>query len=316
MASVRARRAARAAEPPRRGRRPAAPPPSFDGMPRLARIKLSGGLSSDDVPVNSKSLALGLTGVVIFIGIAVAGATWLGSSLFDAREAFARSADAVAANVGFEIAEVEVDRMPHALPISDARKQEVRTLIRGGDSRSILAADPQEVRARIENLDWVAQARVRRLWPSTLRIEVERRQEYAVWENEGRRSVIDVNGEALAAADANDFPDLVRVVGAGAGPAAPPLLDALEGLPEVRERTAQLVRVNDRRWSLELVSGLEIALPDEGAAEALVRLEHLQKRYALLDRPIAALDMRAPGRLAVRIHPELAGGPRALLGGV
>jgi hypothetical protein len=31
---------------------------------------------------------------------------------------------------------------------------------------------------------------------------------------------------------------------------------------------------------------------------------------------VAVLDMRAPGRLAVRIHPELEGGVRPMLGGV
>jgi hypothetical protein len=58
-----------------------------------------------------------------------------------------------------------------------------------------------------------------------------------------------------------------------------------------------------------------VALPEEGAVEALVELEALQSQYALLDRPLAQLDMRAPGLLAVRVHPELAGGPRPLLGG-
>lgn len=316
MASVRARRAARAAEQPRRSRRHAPPPPSIDGMPRLAQIKLSGGLGGDDVQVTGKSLAVGLTGVVLFVGIALAGATWLGSSLFDAREAFSRSADALAANVGFEIAEVHVDRMPEALPITDARKQEVRDLITPDGRHSILALDPQDVRERIEDLDWVASVRVRRLWPSTLKIEIERRREYAIWEVDGERTVIDINGAPLLTESPEDFPHLIRVVGVGAGPASPPVLDALEGLPELRDRIRQVVRVNNRRWDVELRSGAVIALPDEGAPEALRRLEELQADYALLDRPVDSFDMRAPGRLAVRIHPELEGGSHALLGGV
>jgi cell division protein FtsQ len=315
MASVRARRAARAAEPPRRGRGSAPPPPSFDGMPRLAQIKLSGGLG-DEVQVTGKSLAVGLTGVVLFVGIALAGATWLGSSLFDAREAFSRSADSLAANVGFEIAELQIERMPDALPITDARKQEVRDLVTPDGRHSILALDPQDVKTQIEALDWVASVRVRRLWPSTLKIEIERRREYAVWDQDGERAVIDINGEPLVAARAEDFPHLIRIAGAGAGPASPPVLDALEGLPALRSRIAQVVRVNNRRWDVELRSGAVIALPDEGAPEALRRLEALHAQYALLDRPVDSFDMRAPGRLAVRIHPELAGGPHALLGGV
>lgn len=316
MAAVRARRSSRYPEPPpkKRGRR-GPPPPSYENMPRLARIKLSGGLSPDDVQVSSKSLMLALTGGILFIGIAVAGAAWLGSSLFDAREAFARSADSAAATAGFGIAEVEVAAMPGGPAISGARREEVAALIVPDGRHSILSLDPADVKARVESLDWVAAARVRRLWPSTMQVEVRRRQEYARWEEDGHVSVIDQNGERLLAEQAASHADLPLVVGEGAGPAAEPLLVALESLPEVRSRLVQLVRVGDRRWNLELESGATVALPDEGAPEALARLEALHAEYALLDRPLAQLDMRAPGRLAVRVHPSLAGGLRPLLGG-
>lgn len=319
MAAVRARRGGRMPpEPPPRGkRRKAAPPPvpAYESMPRLARIKLSGGLTGDDVQVSSKSLMLALTGMVIFLGAGIAGAAWLGSSLFDAREAFARGADGVVANAGFEIDSIEIASMPNAPALTDARKHEVRELIVPEGRHSLLALDPQDVQSRVESLDWVASARVRRLWPSTLVVEVERRQSYARWQEDGEVSVIDVNGERLLAERAADHPDLPLVIGAGAGPAAQPLLIALEELPEVRARLHSLVRVGDRRWNVELVNGATIALPEEGAAEALARLESLQDEYALLDRPLAQLDMRAPGRLAVRVHPALAGGLRPLLGG-
>jgi cell division protein FtsQ len=284
-------------------------------MPRIARIKLSGGLSGDDVQVNGKSLALALTGGVMFIGIAIAGAAWLGSSLFDAREAFARSADATVANIGFEIDEIEVARIPGTPDISEAREQEVRALIVPEGRHSILALDPEEVKARVESLDWVANARVRRLWPSSLVVEIERRQEFAVWEDENnQRAVIDANGERLLTERVEDNQNLLRVTGRGAGPASPPILAALERMPDIRERTAELIRVGDRRWDMRLASGAIVALPEEGDIAALTQLQRLQQQYALLDRPLARLDMRAPGRVAVRIHPALEGGP--LLGGV
>jgi len=316
MASVRARRPGKrgGGEPPHRGKRRPAPVPSYESMPRIARIKLSGGLAPEDVQVSGKSLALALTGGVMFIGIAIAGAAWLGSSLFDAREAFARSADATVANIGFEIDEIQVARLPETPEISEAREQEVRSLIVPEGRHSILALDPEEVRARVESLDWVAKARVRRLWPSSLVVEVERREEFAVWEDESQqRAVIDANGERLLTERVEDNEGLLRVVGRGAGPASPPILAALERMPEVRERTTQLVRIGDRRWDLHLASGAIVALPEEGDVEALVQLQRLQQNYALLDRPLTRLDMRAPGRLAVRIHPALEGGP--LLGG-
>jgi len=311
MAAVRARRPAASG----RGRRAKAAPPAMP-MPRLAQIKLGGGLSADDVKVTGKSLVLALTGAVFFLGVAIAGAAWLGSSLFDAREAFARSADAAAAGVGFEIDVIDVAAMPNAPQLSDARIAEVRGLIVPDGRHSILALDPAKVKARVEGLDWVASVRVRRLWPSTLRVEITRRQAYALWEEGDQLSVIDANGERLLAERAANHAHLPRVVGAGAGPAAEPLLIALEGLPNVRARLTQLVRIGDRRWNVELASGATIALPEDGAPQALVRLEALQADYNLLDRPVALLDMRTPGRLAVRVHPALDGGLRpTLLGG-
>ncbi len=317
MAAVRARRGGRGQEPGTRGKRRKAPPPApaYESMPRLARIKLSGGITGDDVAVSGKSLALALAGVVIFLGAGIAGAAWLGSSLFDVREAFARGADGAVAGAGFEIDAIEIAAMPNAPALTEARKNEVRALIVPEGRHSLLALDPQNVQARVQSLDWVASVRVRRLWPSTLVVEVERRQSYARWRENGQITVIDVNGERLLTERAADYPELPLIVGAGAGPAAQPLLIALEELPEVRARLEALVRVADRRWNVELANGATIALPEEGAVEALVRLEALQAEYALLDRPLAQIDMRAPGRLAVRVHPRLAGGPRPLLGG-
>ncbi|MGE0739881.1 MAG: cell division protein FtsQ/DivIB [Hyphomonadaceae bacterium] len=316
MAAVRARRSGRhsGGEPPRRRR--GAPPPSMGAMPRLAQIKLNGGLSGDDVKVSGRSLVLALTGAVLFLGVSAAGATWLGGSLFDTREAFAAAADSSVATAGFAIAEVDVSAMRDSPVITDARLQEVRALVVPKGRHSILSLDPEEVRARVQSLDWVADARVQRLWPSTLRVEVRRRQEYALWEEQGETSVIDANGERLLAERVSDHPNLPRVSGRGAGPAAEPILMALESLPELRERVTRLERIGDRRWDVLLTSGAVIALPELDAPEALARLETLHSEYALLDRPVTELDLRAPGRLAVRIHPELEGGPSVLLGGV
>lgn len=306
MRGRRGRKPQQQAEPPRRSRR-GPPPPTMSTMPRLAQIKLNGGLQGDDVKVSSKSLMMGFAGVVMFTGVAIAGATWLGSSLFDVREAFARTADGAAANVGFGIDHIQV------AGVAGARAQEVRAVVVPSDRRSILALDPNDVRTRVESLDWVANAEVRRLWPSTLQIEVERRQAYARWQDNGVISVVDVNGERLLTERAADHRDLPLIVGAGAGPAAEPLLIALENLPEVRSRLRALVRVGERRWNLELQSGTRIALPEALATDALAELEALQARHDLLDRPLAEIDLRAPGRMSVRVHPELAGGP--MLGG-
>lgn len=303
MAAMRARRPVRGADSGKRGRG-RIPIPASGDMPRLARIKLSGGIGGDDMQVSGKSLLTALTGVVFFCGAAIAGAAFLGSSLFDVREAFASATDSAAASAGFAIRDVEVEG------VSEARAAEVRAEVVPEGRHSLFSLDPYEVRARVESLDWVQSAEVRRLWPSTLVVKVERRQAYARWQEDGEISVIDYNGERLLAERAADHSDLPLVVGRGAGPAAESLLIALEDLPELRSRLKALVRIGDRRWNVELNSGTIIELPEDGATDALAQLEQLHAQHALLDRAVSTLDMRAPGRLAVRVN----GGRTALRG--
>lgn len=311
MAAMRARRGGRLPpdDPPPRRRSRRAPPPPAQQMSRLALIKMNGGLAPDGAQVSGRSLMIALAGAVFFCGAAIAGAAWMGANLFDAREAFERAADGAMADIGFGIGEIEV------AGVSGARADEVRAMIVPEGRQSLLSLDPIEVKARVESLDWVDNVRVRRLWPSTMHVQVERRQAYARWQEDGEISVIDVNGERLLAERAADHADLPLVVGAGAGPAAQPLLVALEDLPQVRRRLSALIRVGDRRWNLELTSGANVALPETDAPLALAQLEALQSSHRLLDRPVAQFDLRTPGRLAVRVQPALAGAPISLVGG-
>jgi cell division protein FtsQ len=312
MAALRARRPGRSAASGRANRSYQAPP---SNVPRLAAIKMSGGLTGEDVHVSGKSLMLAMAGLVIFCGAAVAGAAWLGSSLWDAKEAFAGASDAAAANAGFAVEHVNVRALPNSPALSSARVAEVAAMVVPAGRHSVVSLNPKDVQARVEGLDWVASARVRRLWPSTIMVEIARRQGYARWKENGEISVIDSNGERLLADRAADHPELPLIVGQGAGPAAEPLLIALESLPQLRAHLKQLTRVGDRRWNVELTSGTIVALPEDNAPQAMAELERLQNQYALLDRPVAGIDLRTPGRMAVRVRPELAGGQHPMLGG-
>lgn len=301
MAPVRARRRRRSADyfdPPE-------PPKRAKGTPRLATIQLDrGGAGAEAPQLTRRGIAIVATLSVLVIGAAIAGATFIGGSLFDVREAAAITADRAAEGVGFRVAHVDIEG------VSGLRANEVRALIMPENRRSLLAVEPADLQTRIESLDWVARAHVRRLWPSTLHIEIERRAALARWQEDGIVSVIDAAGERLFAERVADNLDLPLVVGAGAGPAAAPLLTALEQLPQTRSRVRALVRVGDRRWNLRLRSGATVALPQDEPIHALQTLESLQMRHVLLDRPVHRIDMRLPGRVAVRVNPTLAGARR------
>jgi cell division protein FtsQ len=280
------------------------PSPKRQATPRLAAIQLEGVFGAAGArPTTFRGV--GRVGAFIALGAAaaIAGASWIGGSLFDLREAAAMMADRAALGMGLRVKNIDV------LGARGARAEEVRSLVAPNERVSLFAATPAALKERVESLDWVADARVRRVWPTTLRIEIVRRNAFARWQENGAVSVVDRGGERLFGERVADNLDLPLVVGEGAGPAAAPLLVALEHLPLTRERTRALVRVADRRWNLRLRSGATVALPEEDPEGALKRLERLQVRYALLDRPVRWVDLRLPDRVAVRVHPSLAGGP-------
>lgn len=286
----------------RAGKRSAPPPPQK--MSRLARIKLEGGAQWAQMARERKRRKPGATlaGALLVGGATIAGAAWIGGSLFDAREAMYASADGVATAAGLR-ATIEVRG------VDGERKAEVEAVALPEGRVSIMAASPDRVKNNVESLDWVERATVQRLWPSTIRVTVARRDAFAVWQENRTFSVVDAAGERVHGASPADYAHLPRIVGAGAGPAAEPVLLALEDLPGVRRHLAAFVRIGDRRWNLNLKNGMVVMLPELGAVEALRKLEILQRGYGVLDKPYVRLDMREGGRLVAQARQMLSAAP-------
>jgi cell division protein FtsQ len=168
----------------------------------------------------------------------------------------------------------------------------------------ILGFSVEMARQRIESLSWVEQATVERRLPGTVVVFLKERRPFAIWQNQGKFVLIDRNGQVVANQNVAEFRKLPLVVGPGAPPAAATLIDALTNLPELQKRVIAAVRVGERRWNLRLNNGADVMLPEGHEAEALDRLMQLQQQHALLDRPLAAIDMRLGDRLVLRPRPD------------
>lgn len=283
------------------------PPRAPQKVSRLARIKLDGGAQWEAMRKRKRREARTTLAGALVVGVtALAGAAWIGGSLFDTGQAITMGADSIASAAGLN-AKLDV----HG--VDGQRRKEVEAAALPPGRRSIMAASPRSVKNNIESLDWVESAQVSRLWPSTIRIDVERRNALALWQEDRQLSVIDAAGERVHGVHTADFSWLPRVVGPGAGPAAGPVVAAIEDLPEVRARLVAFVRVNERRWDMQLKNGMIVMLPETGEVAALQRLETLQRSHRILDRNYARLDVRADGRLVVLPRntpsPVVAGAP-------
>jgi cell division protein FtsQ len=137
----------------------------------------------------------------------------------------------------------------------------------------ITSLDLAAMRDRVRGVGWVEEARVVRLLPDTLIIEVKEHDRLAVWQTGGQNFVIDSHGKTIAGADAGRYPSLPLVVGKGADVAAAELLPLLAQRPRLMGRIDALIRVDERRWDLRLKDGSIIMLPAMGLDSALIRLD-------------------------------------------
>jgi cell division protein FtsQ len=168
----------------------------------------------------------------------------------------------------------------------------------------IIGFSVEQARRRIETLSWVEHATVERRLPSTVVVYLQERRPFAIWQNQGKFVLIDRTGQVVTNENLAEFHQLPLVVGAGAPGAAATLLDALSDHPDLQKRVSAAVRIGERRWNLRLNNGADVMLPEGHEAQAIDRLMQLQQDHALLDRPLAAIDMRLGDRLVVRPRPD------------
>ena len=207
--------------------------------------------------------------------------------------------DAVANAAGFGI---------QSLSIVGRRNLSERDLlvVAGVNERtSLLFFDVEEARLRLKSSPWVATAAVRKFYPGHLQIEIEERDVFALWQKDGKLSVIAADGAVLAPYH-RSFSKLPLVVGRGAAVRAKEFLLVLARYPIIRDQVTAAVLIAERRWNLRLKNGMDIRLPELDVDTALDRLAKLERDKAVLTRDITAVDLRLPDRVGVRLSEAAA----------
>lgn len=245
-------------------------------------------------------------GLLLAGGLAMAAVGVLALDPFGRAAAFWDRAADLAGEAGLVVRQVTLEGSRNTPPALIREALGVRR----GDP--ILGFDPYAARERLELIAWVEQATVERHLNGTIRVRLKEREPFAIWRRDGRFAVIDRAGNVVASENIGAFGRLPLVVGAGAERTAAPMVDLLRRLPEVSDRTQALVRVADRRWNLVLRNGTEVLLPEGQEAAAVERLLELQRQQALMDRPLAAIDLRLPDKLVLRMPEPRPGQPAPL----
>lgn len=209
-------------------------------------------------------------------------------------------ADARLASIGLKLQKVQlVNVSPEASP-------DVRQALKFEKDQPFALMNLADVQKAVENVGWVKSATVRRQFPGVLIIEVVERPRLAVWQYNGKNTVIDDEGQIIPEAVSTRFADLPFVVGEGANEAAPAIIELLRQRPALLEQTYALQRVNTRRWNILLKNGAVIKLPALNQEQAMARLDVLIAQQRVLDQGFASIDLLDPDSLVVvplEAHP-------------
>ncbi|WP_181315838.1 cell division protein FtsQ/DivIB [Rhizobium sp. JAB6] len=255
---------------------------------RTVRFLVSLGSGRINVPAHTGTVsALVLLAATGLYGMSVGGHTQA-------------VAEATTSAAGFAIEDVKVSGNDETSEI------EILQLLGLDGTTSLVALNADAARQKIESLPWVQDVEVRKVYPKTVEVKLKERKAYAIWQHGSELSLIEKDGSVIAPLRDNKFAKLPLFVGRDAETAAASIDDQFAKWPEIRGHVKAFVRVAGRRWDLYLDNGVIIKLPEDNIDGALARLTKLDKDQNLLQRDIAAVDLRIDDRTAIELTPDAA----------
>ena len=171
-----------------------------------------------------------------------------------------------------------------------------------GQSLPFLAAS--NVRSRLLATPIIKSARVMKLYPNKLVIEIEERHPAGLWQRDGNVSVVSEDGVPLIDLRDKSYLGLPFVVGDGAQKRLPEYIALMKLAGDLSKRVKAGVLVAGRRWDIEMTNGVSVRLPEDNPAAAIDTLVRMQKEARILDRDILSIDLRTRDRVAFRLTEE------------
>jgi cell division protein FtsQ len=234
--------------------------------------------------------------LVIILGGAAALA-WFIASLAGVPALAQQQIAGLASDAGFEVRRVTVTGVER---MNDAK---VYNSVLDKKDQPMPLVDLEEVRADLLTLSWVKDARVSRQLPDTLLIDIVERKPHAVLAKPGRLVLIDATGAELEPISQANAKGMLVVSGPGARMQVEQLGKLLDAAPALKPKVTAAEWVGNRRWDLTFSTKQVLALP-EGSSEsasALIAFAKLDGGSRILGGKVTTFDMRAPGRIYMRI---------------
>lgn len=237
------------------------------------------------------------------VAVMVVGITsfwiWKHSLVSYAYNAVVNGAYQITAKSGFAFEAMYLEGR-HRTPVSEIRKA---VNLKKGDP--ILQVSLAEMRQRLEAISSIQSASVERELPGRLHISIAERQPVAIWQYNGKYTLVDDNGVAMPDLDVSQHANLPLIVGRGAPAHVGEVLHLLRAEQKLAGRVKAAVRISSRRWNIHLEDKKEIKLPEKNPVSAWLHLAEMHEKQSLLDRDVEVIDLRVNGRLFITLPEQV-----------
>jgi cell division protein FtsQ len=200
-----------------------------------------------------------------------------------------------AGRAGFRYDEVQ------APGVRNMKLSTISAIVDEQKTRSLALIDLGEIRRRLLEQGWVADAQVSRRYPNKILVRITERKPAAVWQHQGQLKLIAADGALLDEVDRDAIPDLPLLIGPAAYLQAPRYAKLLDAAPALKPRVRAATWIGNQQWNLLMDSGETIKLPAEGAEAALLDFAKRDGAHGLLGRGWVIFDLRFfPEKLVAR----------------
>ena len=142
------------------------------------------------------------------------------------------------------------------------------------DYRPLIQNIIDEMKAK---LPWINTVVISRSMPDILNISVSEYEPFAIWQNDGKKFIIDKDGNTVPFQAEEEFEKMIILSGNSANIHARSLFNIFAVNSDVSVNVYSATWVGNRRWDIRLENGLLIKLPENDISDAWVNLIKIYK---------------------------------------
>ncbi|MDB4238980.1 FtsQ-type POTRA domain-containing protein [Alphaproteobacteria bacterium] len=181
-------------------------------------------------------------------------------------------------------------------------KEDILSSFQDLKNKNIFNIDLLQIQKILLLNKWIKDLEIKRILPNTIKIKITEQKAIAIWQTKSGNKLITQKGNVILVKKVNDFKNQLPIInGAEANQNTLKILKILNKNPQLYERIWSISYISKRRWDIRFKEGLKILLPKDDIEKAWLRIQHLQKKYNILELGLTEIDIRNKNQILGKV---------------